>query len=115
MSVHSSLCVEYTLWQIIDTTEGSPSRDLLECYNPLPNRNNGMDKMDNTYRCAISRDGRDTGAEESIRKLDSMWNSGRTMVAIQQMDANFPNAYNDLIRKQGVPAVSPDNISSLEK
>ena len=60
-------------------------------------------------------DGRILGQKKSIRKLDSLWNSGRTLVAIHQMDTNFPNVYTDLIRKQGIPAVSPDNIPGLEK
>ena len=115
MSVHPDLCIIYPLRKVSSIQRDSPSRNLLECYNPLPDRNNGMDRMDNTYCATSAGDGRDIRAEKSIRKLDSLWNSGRTLVAIHQMDTNFPNAYTDLIRKQGIPAVSPDNIPGLEK
>ena len=115
MSIHKHFCPVYPLRPVSSAQRESPSRNILECYNPLPDRNNGMGWMDYTSGCASSRDGRDIRAEKSIRKLDSVWNSSRTLAAIQQMDTNFPNAYNDLIRKQGIPAVSPGDISSLEK
>lgn len=115
MSIYNRLCIIYSLRKILTAPTDSPSRNLLECYNPLPDRNNGMDRMDNTYRCASSRDGRDIRAEKSIRKLDSVWSDSRTLVKPFKEPSDTLISYLDLIKKQGIPAVSPNNIPSLEK
>lgn len=116
MYVYPDFHTKYTLWKKSKPIQReSPSGNILECYNPLPDRNNGMGRLDNTYTCAISRDGRDIRTEKSIRKLDSMWDNRRYMALKEFIDAHHPYFYTDLIRKQGIPAISSGDISSLEK